>query len=46
MLFFSTNSWKFVLDKNTFEDWRIADISAKTACAEFQGKMHQCWKFF
>ncbi|MGZ3632860.1 MAG: class I SAM-dependent methyltransferase [Parachlamydiaceae bacterium] len=46
VLFFSTNSRKFVLDKNVFEGWRIADISTKTACAEFQGKIHQSWKFF
>jgi 23S rRNA (cytosine1962-C5)-methyltransferase len=47
VLFFSTNSRKFTIDKGLFEGWRIVDISNKTVSVDFRdAKMHQCWKFF
>ncbi len=45
VIFFSTNSRKFVFDKTHFSSCTIIDISSKTLPIDFQDpKIHQCWK--
>jgi 23S rRNA (cytosine1962-C5)-methyltransferase len=45
VVFFSTNSRKFVLDENQFPLCKIIDISAKTIPLDFHDpKIHRCWK--
>lgn len=45
VLFFSTNSRKFVFDQQQFPSCKIADISEKTIPLDFHDpKIHRCWK--
>lgn len=45
MIFFSTNSRKFVFDERQFKSCSITDISAKTLPIDFRDpKIHRCWK--
>lgn len=45
MIFFSTNSRKFVLDEGLFSACTITDISHKTLPIDFRDpKIHRCWK--
>jgi 23S rRNA (cytosine1962-C5)-methyltransferase len=45
VIFFSTNSRKFVLDESRFSSCSIEDISAKTIPLDFHDpKIHRCWK--
>lgn len=45
VIFFSTNSRKFVLDENQFPSCKIIDITAKTIPLDFHDpKIHRCWK--
>lgn len=45
MIFFSTNSRKFVFDIAHFQTCSIAEISHKTIPLDFHDpKMHRCWK--
>lgn len=47
VIFFSTNSRKFVLDEAAFEGCQIVDISSKTMPIDFRDpKIHRCWKIF
>lgn len=44
MIFFSTNSRKFVFDETQFQDVSIAEISHKTLPIDFHDpKIHRCW---
>jgi len=45
VIFFSTNSRRFVLDKDYLPDCTIEEISAKTIPEDFhRAKIHRCWK--
>lgn len=45
MIFFSTNSRKFVFDTSYFTSCSIVDISHKTIPIDFHdSKIHRCWK--
>ncbi len=45
VIFFSTNSRKFIFDETLFEMCQIIDISAKTLPIDFRDpKIHRCWK--
>ncbi len=45
VIFFSTNSRKFVFDKSHFPSCSIRDMSDKTIPIDFQdSKIHRCWK--
>ncbi len=45
VIFFSTNSRKFTLDKTLFPNCRIIEISAKTIPIDFRdAKIHRVWK--
>ena len=45
ILFFSTNSRKFVFDESHFEQYSILEISEKTLPIDFHDKkIHRCWK--
>ena len=45
IIFFSTNSRKFVFDQGFFPTCTIADISDKTIPLDFHDpKIHRCWK--
>lgn len=45
VLFFSTNSRKFIFDTSHFSDCSIIDISHKTIPLDFhKAKIHRCWK--
>lgn len=45
VIFFSTNSRKFIFDLARFSDCTIIDISSKTLPVDFQDpKIHRCWK--
>ncbi len=45
VIFFSTNSRKFIFDKNQFPSCSIEDISAKTIPIDFHdSKIHRCWQ--
>jgi 23S rRNA (cytosine1962-C5)-methyltransferase len=45
VIFFSTNSRKFIFDTNFFPECFIKDISEKTIPLDFhQKKIHRCWK--
>ncbi|MBA3815525.1 MAG: class I SAM-dependent methyltransferase [Parachlamydiaceae bacterium] len=45
VMFFSTNSRKFIFDNNAFTGCRIEDISHKTLPIDFHDpKIHRCWK--
>lgn len=45
MIFFSTNSRKFVFDASQFPDCTITEISHKTLPVDFRDpKIHRCWK--
>lgn len=44
-LFFSTNSRKFLFDKEPFAGYEIRDISEKTLPLDFHNKkIHRCWQ--
>lgn len=46
VLFFSTNSRKFVFDEKLFSGCSIQEISKKTLPIDFHDpKIHRCWKF-
>lgn len=46
ILFFSTNSRRFVLDETLFTEWTIRDISEKTIPLDFHNrKIHKTWEF-
>ncbi len=45
ILFFSSNSRKFVFDATLFPDWKCIEISHKTLPIDFHDpKIHRCWK--
>lgn len=45
VIFFSTNSRKFVFDESLFESCSIVDISKKTMPIDFRDpKIHRCWQ--
>ncbi len=45
IIFFSTNSRKFLFDTTLFPECNIQEISSKTVPADFhQKKIHRCWK--
>lgn len=45
MIFFSTNSRKFVFDEKLFPSCLIQEVSEKTIPLDFQDpKIHRCWK--
>lgn len=45
VIFFSTNSRKFVFDSSLFQNCTIVDISDKTIPIDFHDpKIHRCWK--
>lgn len=45
VIFFSTNSRRFVFDQNIFEGCSIIDISQRTIPLDFHdSKIHRCWK--
>lgn len=45
ILFFSTNSRKFILDESCFHLCSIEEISHKTLSLDFHDrKIHRCWK--
>lgn len=45
IIFFSTNSRKFVFDETLFTNSTLTEISHKTIPIDFQGsKIHRCWK--
>lgn len=45
LLFFSTNSRKFVFDASHFPNCHVIDITAKTIPIDFHDvKIHRCWK--
>jgi 23S rRNA (cytosine1962-C5)-methyltransferase len=45
VIFFSTNSRKFVFDEEAFSDCSILDITKKTLPIDFHDqKIHRCWK--
>ncbi|MBA3721632.1 MAG: class I SAM-dependent methyltransferase [Parachlamydiaceae bacterium] len=45
VIFFSTNSRKFVFNKEYFADCMVVDISKKTFPIDFHDpKIHRCWK--
>lgn len=45
ILFFSTNSRRFVLDLEAFSVYKVSEISYKTLPIDFQNpKIHRCWK--
>lgn len=47
VIFFSTNSRKFVLDETNFPNCSFIDISKKTIPMDFHNeKIHRCWKIF
>lgn len=47
VIFFSTNSRKFVFDPSHFPLCRVIDISKKTIPLDFHDpKTHRCWKIF
>lgn len=47
VIYFSTNSRKFVFDPSYFQGHRIIDISSQTIPQDFRSKkIHRCWKLF
>lgn len=45
VIFFSTNSRKFVFDESSFADCSVVDVSDKTIPIDFRDpKIHRCWK--
>jgi 23S rRNA (cytosine1962-C5)-methyltransferase len=45
VIYFSTNSRKFVFDTNAFSNCHILDVSSKTIPIDFHDpKIHRCWK--
>lgn len=47
VIFFSTNSRKFIFDESLFPDCKIIEISKKTLPIDFQDpKIHRCWKIY
>ncbi len=44
VIFFSTNSRKFVFDSTLFSRCSIVDITEKTMPLDFRKKSHSCWK--
>lgn len=47
MIFFSTNSRKFVFDESHFHSCRIKEISYKTIPIDFHDpKIHRCWQIY
>ncbi len=47
VIFFSTNSRKFIFDENQFQGFTIQEISHKTIPEDFHDqKIHRCWKIF
>lgn len=45
VIYFSTNSRKFVFDEALFPDCEILDVSSKTIPIDFHDpKIHRCWK--
>ncbi|NGX54219.1 MAG: hypothetical protein K1000chlam4_00944, partial [Chlamydiae bacterium] len=45
VIFFSTNSRKFIFDSTLFPECLIQDISEKTIPIDFnRKKIHRCWK--
>ena len=45
VIFFSTNSRKFVFDESHFKKCSVKEVTYKTIPIDFQGsKIHRCWK--
>lgn len=45
LILFSTNSRKFIFDKNQFPNCTILDVTSKTIPMDFHNKkIHSCWK--